>query len=270
MRNQWWRRLRTSAGPERTERNNRYLAGGLAFTAGMVNSVGFLAVAIYTSHMTGLTAILADQIVLGGYTAALHAALGGGSFIVGAMMCAIIFNWGRRRGHESKFALVLFIEALATLLIGLLAEKTTDLGLIWPVVMVLCWTMGLQNALITKVTDAQIRTTHVTGMVTDIGIELGKFLYRNRPDDPDPVRASGSRLQLHTMIVGLFFLGGVVGALLGSAISFLTVLPAAAILFLLSSFPIYADLRSGAFVRPCPRGADVRNAGWRGPGSRRR
>lgn len=109
--------------------------------------------------------------------------------------------------------------------------------------------MGLQNALITKVTDAQIRTTHVTGMVTDIGIELGKMLYRNRPNDPDPVRASKNRLQLHTMIVFLFFLEGVFGALLGSAIGFLTVLPAAEILFLLSSFPICADLRSGAFVR---------------------
>lgn len=250
MLSQWWRRLRTLAGPERTDRNNRYLSGGLAFTAGMVNSVGFLAVAIYTSHMTGLTSILADQIVLGGYGTALHAALGGASFIVGAMMCAIIFNWGRRRGHESKFALVLFVEALATLLIGLLAERTTAMGFAWPVVMVLCWTMGLQNALITKASNAQIRTTHVTGMVTDIGIELGKMLYRNRPADPDPVRASGSRLRLHVVIVGLFFLGGVVGALLGGVIGFLTVLPAAAILFLLSAFPIWADLRSGAFVRP--------------------
>ncbi|WP_142094294.1 YoaK family protein [Propioniferax innocua] len=66
------------------------------------------------------------------------------------------------------------LEALATVLIGLLAEKTTDRGLFWPIVMTLCWTMGLQNALITKVTDAQIRTTHVTGMVTDIGIDSAR------------------------------------------------------------------------------------------------
>ena len=36
---------------------------------------------------------------------------------------------------------------------------------------------GLQNALITKLSRAEIRTTHITGIVTDIGIELGKLLY---------------------------------------------------------------------------------------------
>jgi len=37
----------------------------------------------------------------------------------------------------------------------------------------LCFIMGLQNAVITKISHAEIRTTHVTGLVTDVGIELG-------------------------------------------------------------------------------------------------
>ncbi len=47
-------------------------------------------------------------------------------------------------------------------------------------VMLLCFIMGLQNAVITKLSHAEIRTTHVTGVVTDIGIELGKLSYCNR------------------------------------------------------------------------------------------
>ena len=59
----------------------------------------------------------------------------------------------------------------------------------WLLVAALGFVMGQQNALITKVSDATIRTTHVTGMVTDIGIELGTGLYRNRLVD-EPTWAS--------------------------------------------------------------------------------
>ena len=47
----------------------------------------------------------------------------------------------------------------------------------------LCYLMGLQNALITKISRAEIRTTHVTGLVTDIGIEMGKLIYWNKNKD---------------------------------------------------------------------------------------
>ncbi len=241
------RRIATAAGPERTDRNNRWLAAGLAFTAGMVNSVGFLAVSVYTSHMTGLVSMAADEIVLGGHYFAFLAALGVVSFISGAMACALLFNWGRRNRHISKFALILWVEALAILLVGLLADRSQEAGLVWLIVMVLAWIMGLQNGLITKVTDAQIRTTHVTGMVTDIGIELGKWVYRNPADDPDPVVPHLPRLKLHVTLVGMFFLGGVFGALLGTWIGFYTVLPAAGILLILAFYPVYVDFRYGKF-----------------------
>lgn len=241
------RRIATAAGPERTDRNNRWLAAGLTFTAGMVNSVGFLAVSVYTSHMTGLVAMAADEIVLGGYYFAFLAALGVFSFIAGAMACAILFNWGRRNGHVSKFALILWVEALAILLVGLLADRSQEAGLAWAIVVVLAWIMGLQNGLITKVSGAQIRTTHVTGMVTDIGIELGKWSYPNPKDDPDPVLPHWSRLRLHVILVSMFFLGGVVGAWLGTWIGFYTVLPAATILLILAVYPVYVDFRYGKF-----------------------
>ena len=36
-------------------------------------------------------------------------------------------------------------------------------------VVLLCFIMGLQNAVITKLSRADIRTTHITGIITDIG-----------------------------------------------------------------------------------------------------
>lgn len=249
------RRITTAAGPERTERNNRYLSAGLTFTAGMVNSVGFLAVGMYTSHMTGLVSTAADQLVLGGSYVVLLAALGLFSFITGAMSCALLFNWGRRHRHSSKFALVLCVEALSILVVGLLADRSQEAGFAWAIVVVLAWIMGLQNGLITKVSDTQIRTTHVTGMVTDIGIELGKWAYPERRGDLDPVRANFSRLRLQALLVGMFFLGGAVGALLGQWIGFYTVIPSAAILLILAAGPVYRDIRDGRILpRRGPRG----------------
>ncbi|WP_255427679.1 YoaK family protein [Yimella sp. cx-51] len=130
------------------------------------------------------------------------------------------------------------------LLFGLLADR-----LVWAhrnlvFVAILCLTMGLQNALITKVSDAQIRTTHVTGMVTDIGIELGKFSYLHRSHDRDPVVADRSKLGILALLVGLFFVGGVVGALGYPAYGFLTLVPPALLLLLVGLPPVLADLRA--------------------------
>lgn len=243
LRHRAFTHLRHIASPERTRENNTSLAAGLAFTAGILNSVGFLAVAMYSSHMTGLTATLADQLVLGEFTIVFLAAMGIFSFMTGAAMCSIIFNWGRRRNLPSRFAIILVIEALAMLLVGLMAEKITDWGLGWSVLAVLCWTMGLQNAVITKITGSQIRTTHVTGMVTDLGIEIGKFFYRNMPGDPDPVVHNKPQMRLHTLIVLAFFFGGICGMATALLIGYYTVIPAATILLVLASFPIIDDLR---------------------------
>ena len=156
----------------------------LALTAGIVNSVGFMAIGLYTSHMTGLTAMLADGLALGAARVALLCVTGIGSFVLGAACCALLFNWARRRGLRSRYAIVLLVEAALVLLIGLLAHELTSAERSWALIALLGLTMGLQNAIITKISDAQIRTTHVTGMVTDIGIELGKLVYPVRRDEP--------------------------------------------------------------------------------------
>ncbi|NLT30917.1 MAG: DUF1275 domain-containing protein, partial [Propionibacterium sp.] len=172
MMGQWWRRIRLITGPERTPARNFHLANLLALHAGVLNSVGFVATSTYASHMTGLTAIVADQIVLGDFQLVAIGLIAIASFVAGAMVCALVFNWGRRRGLRSKFASVLVLESSMVLVFGGLAEQVTWQHRLWLFIPVLCFTMGLQNAIVTKASGAQIRTTHVTGMVTDIGIEL--------------------------------------------------------------------------------------------------
>ncbi|QBX55757.1 DUF1275 domain-containing protein [Nocardioides seonyuensis] len=241
------------AGPVRSPRHNLQLAALLSLNAGVLNSVGFVAVSVYTSHMTGLTATVADNLVLGGTTVVLVGLLAIATFVAGAAACAVLFNWGRRRGLRGRYANVLVLEASLVLLFGLLAE-----GLTWRhrelvFVAVLCFTMGMQNAIITKISGAQIRTTHVTGMVTDIGIELGKLAYVHRTDDLDPVVADHRKLGMLAMLVGLFFVGGVIGALGYPEIGFATLVPLALVLLAVAAGPLAADVhrhrRAGAGAR---------------------
>lgn len=236
--------LRGIAGPDRNPHTNRDLAVLLALTAGILNSVGFMAIALYTSHMTGLTAMIADSLVMGALDVALLALVGVVAFVVGAASCAVLFNWARRRGLRSRYAIVLLIEAMLVLLVGLLAHQLTSTERSWALIALLGLTMGLQNAIITKISNAQIRTTHVTGMVTDIGIELGKLVYPRRRNDPDPVRPQLGRLALHLLLVGAFFSGGMIGALAYGVIGFVTVVPTACILLVFASIPVVEDLRA--------------------------
>ncbi|TMS57809.1 DUF1275 domain-containing protein [Imbroritus primus] len=239
--------LRRLTGRERTRKANRQLACYLAFIAGAINAGGFLAVQQYTSHMTGIVSSMADALALGQavlFLAGLGALL---CFISGAATCAVLVNWGRRRDLQSEFAFPLMLEAGMLILFGLLGGNLGRYGWLFvpATVMLLCFIMGLQNAIITKLSHAEIRTTHVTGMVTDIGIELGKLFYWNRHRHTTPhVRADREKLRLLLLLVGLFFGGGVAGALGFKHIGFIMTLPLAALLIFMAAVPVFDDMRT--------------------------
>jgi uncharacterized membrane protein YoaK (UPF0700 family) len=103
--------------------------------------------------------------------------------------------------------------------------------------------MGLQNAVITKISQAEIRTTHVTGLVTDLGIELGKWVYINRQKGASDVRANRQRLKLQALLIACFFVGGLTGAWGFKAWGYITTLPLAVLLWTLAMRPLFDDLQ---------------------------
>ena len=237
---------RRLTGRRRTADANRHLGLVLAFIAGATNAGGFLAVQQYTSHMTGIVSSMADNLVLGAYDLVLGGLGGLLSFLLGAACSAIMVNYSRRHQLHSEFALPLLFEALLLLGFGVLGARLSGIpGLFVPVtVMLLCFIMGLQNALITKLSHAEIRTTHITGIVTDIGIELGKLLYWNVDQSPQqhPVRVNRQRLRVLGLLALNFFGGGVLGALGFKYLGYLATLPLALLLVLLAAVPALDDL----------------------------
>lgn len=236
--------IRGWTAAERTPQTNRRLGAALCFVAGAVNAGGFLAVGQYTSHMTGIVSSAADHLVLGEWLLAGAALAALMTFVAGAMFTAILVNWGQRRQLHSCYSLPLLIEAGFLLLFGLMgASLGLHTALLLPAtVLLLCFIMGLQNAAITKISRAEIRTTHVTGLVTDIGIELGKLVYVNRSGVHAAVRANQERLRTHVLLVAFFFLGGVLGALGFKWVGYITTLPLAVMLLLLCLKPMWLDV----------------------------
>ena len=239
--------LQQLAARERTRQRNRQLGGLLAFMAGAINAGGFLAVQRYTSHMTGVVSSIADDLVLG---QGLLVLAGVGSllaFIAGAAVTAILINWARRRKMQGEYALSLLLEAALLLLFGLLGANLNELIEVFmpTTVLLLCFIMGLQNAIVTKISQAEIRTTHMTGVITDLGIELGRLLYWNRSHTPggEPVRANRDRLRILALILGLFFAGGLVGAWAFKSVGYGAVLPLAAVLAVVALPPLLHDVR---------------------------
>ena len=236
--------LRRLTARNRTTAANWQLASLLAFTAGVVDVSGYLALHQFTSHMSGIVAALAADVGERGFNALLQPAVVLACFLAGAAFCAILVNWERRRNRESLFAVPVLVEAilLASLALPFAPRHT------WLALSVLSFSMGLQNAIITKISHAEIRTTHVTGMITDIGIELGKAFYWNRTTGRHPVQSEHQRLLLLSLLVGLFFTGGALGAVTYPHIGFLLLLPVALLLAIFTVLPITADLRSAAAI----------------------
>lgn len=243
--------LRRLTGRDRTVRANRQLGAILAFVAGAVNAGGFLAVQRYTSHMTGIISAMADELVLGLPWAAAAGLVSLLAFMAGAMTTAILVNWARRRAMHSEYALSLMLEAVLLMAFGLIGANLhfwTEF-LLPGTVLLLCFIMGLQNAIVTKISHAEIRTTHMTGVVTDLGLELGRLVYWNRDCGPralPPVRANRDRLRVLATILGLFFAGGLLGALAFQRIGFAATVPLALLLMVLALIPVLDDLTVAA------------------------
>jgi uncharacterized membrane protein YoaK (UPF0700 family) len=233
----------------RTRRANRQLGGLLAFVAGAVNAGGFLAVQRYTSHMTGIVSSIADDLVLGQAVLAMAGVSSLLAFVGGAATTAVLINWARRRRMHGEFALSLMLEAVLLLVFGLLGanlELFVDV-FVPSTVLLLCFIMGLQNAIVTKISQAEIRTTHMTGVITDLGIELGRLAYWNHSHEANAhhyVLADRDRLKIHAAIVVLFFVGGLAGALAFKHVGYSATVPIAALLMAMAAPPLLRDLRS--------------------------
>ncbi|MDP1831671.1 MAG: YoaK family protein, partial [Geothrix sp.] len=240
-------KLLVREGALRSGALNRQLAWAMAFVAGAVNAGGFLAVSHYTSHMTGVVSTMADVLAEGDLTTALAALAMMLSFMGGAFVCTTLISFGQRRRMRSRYALTLVFEAALMLVFGFMGNRLQqEIRFTLPLtVMLLCFIMGLHNAVTSIISGAAVRTTHLTGTVTDIGIELSRLTYVNvhHRHGRDRIIANRPKLTLLLLILASFLGGGVAGALGFRHIGFKVTVPLAGFLCFLAARPLLLELR---------------------------
>ncbi len=197
-------------GTKRTNAHNVKLATLLGLTAGFVNAAGFLAFSVLTTNVTGHAALFAERLAAQDWKTARVVALWMFLFLAGAFFCSLIVS---RIGRNQRFSYVIPILIEMAILIaesifgfkydGSLVAKEIYAGS-------LLFAMGLQNSLVSIVSGSIVRTTHLTGTFTDLGIELGQFLQKNGTDRP----ALKAKIKLRSTIIFFFMAGALAGAYL--------------------------------------------------------
>lgn len=188
----------------------------LAFDAGIVNVVGLLGFQHQAvTHLTGNTSLLAASIAHGDGRAAIALAGLIAAFVLGAAVSgAIIRDATLQLGH--RYGVALALVAMLLCLAAALLERSNGWGMY-----AAAGACGLQNAMASTFSGSVVRTTHVSGMFTDLGIGLGHF-----------VRGVGSnsrRVMLSITVITGFFSGGLAGALAFEAFAYRSLYVAAAI-----------------------------------------
>lgn len=196
------------SGKGRTYAHNLKLASILSCVAGIVNSTGVLHLNTLTTNVTGHFAYFAEELFLKRYTAAFSFLLFIFFFLLGAFTSSFLMESVAKQKKHTAYVLPVTIEMMLFMGIGLWAiyssETLPPIGL----ASTLLFAMGLQNALVTRISHSVVRTTHLTGLFTDLGIELAQFFFPKSPNSSTTLRAS---LLLKLSIITGFFIGCLVG-----------------------------------------------------------
>ncbi|MCD2421585.1 DUF1275 domain-containing protein [Niabella pedocola] len=223
-------------GKARRPVHNLKLAALLSFVAGIVNVAGFFSVKVLTTNVTGHFAYFADEVIKQHIENAGVFLLYILAYLSGAFVSNTLVEATQKVNPRYTDAVPVFTEIVLLTGVALLPTATIQ-QMAQLVAGILLFTMGLQNAMVTRISNAVVRTTHLTGLFTDLGIELSQLLFYRKPEHRKKLKAS---VRLRFAIISFFFLGCVAGGVgftwLHTRILFLAI----AILF---TGIIYSDIR---------------------------
>jgi uncharacterized membrane protein YoaK (UPF0700 family) len=204
-------------GQKRSFKHNLQLATLLSLNAGFINAAGFIAFQVLTTNVTGHAALLAVNIASSQFRSARMVALWLLLFLAGAFSSGLMIS---KVGRDKPAAyttpilliigIIFFVAVFGQHYRHTLPETEYFAGS-------LLFAMGMQNALVSMISGSVVRTTHLTGMFTDLGIDFSILVTSPRASVKAPVR---NRIILRITIILFFLSGGVFGGLMFTNLSF--------------------------------------------------
>lgn len=190
----------------------------LAFQAGSINAGGYLACHRFVSHITGFATLFGSELAFGNGKAALGILTVPLFFLIGGVISALFIDRRISMQRRPQYTQVIFIIGMILTLVAVLGSSNrfslfgTPLDLSWDFgfLALLCLACGMQNAAVTSASGAVIRTTHMTGMTTDLSIGLVRAFSKHLK--PQAVELERLKNRIRMGLIGSFILGSVVGS----------------------------------------------------------
>lgn len=173
----------------------------------MVNVVGFLSVQRLTTNVTGHFAYFIDELFKLDFWKGFVYFLYIFFFFLGSFISNLLVELISKKNINYVYIIPTILEVIILFICAFLGEllisSNPDL-----LAFSLLFAMGLQNSLVTTISNAAVRTTHLTGLFTDLGIELSQLFFYKLPEQKHKLVSS---IKLRLTIIGFFFIGGILG-----------------------------------------------------------
>jgi uncharacterized membrane protein YoaK (UPF0700 family) len=217
-------------GENRTFIHNLRLATLLSFVAGVVNITGVLAVKTLTTNVTGHFAYFAEEVLQHNYDAAITFFVFTIFFLMGSFTSSFIAEYISIKNPDFSHIIPITIEIIVLICVGVFGIQSGIESLNGKLsAFFMLFAMGIQNSLVTNISRSTVRTTHLTGLFTDLGIELSQLFFYKKPEDAKRLKTS---IYLRLSIITLFFVGCISGGFLYKYIEIKTLFVAAFVLML--------------------------------------
>jgi len=175
--------------------------------AGIVKVAGFLAVQRLTTNVTGHFAFFVDEVFKLNFWQGFVYFLYIFFFFAGSFVSNFLIEIMSRKSERYVYVIPAGMECVILMVVGIWAPviipRSPD-----SIAFALLFAMGLQNSLVTTISNASVRTTHLTGLFTDLGIELSQLFFYKAQEQRQRLFSS---IKLRLTIIGFFFTGGVIG-----------------------------------------------------------
>lgn len=185
------------------------LASSTAFVAGIIDVVGVLAFLAFTSNITGHVANLAKNIVEQDFDEIMVFGIWLFMFLLGAFVSNFIVKSVQHTSYYRAHSIPIIIEIVVLLFVAFYgnnfyretkSEREVVIG-------ALLFAMGLQNSLVSNITGGLVKSTHLTGLFTDLGSELADWMHPKTKKSQEVK----NKIYLRLTILGFFIFGGLAG-----------------------------------------------------------
>jgi len=225
-------------GKNRTLKHNLKIASLLSFVAGIVNVAGFLSVQRLTTNVTGHFAFFVDEVFKFNFWEGFIFFLYIFFFFLGSFISNIIVEIVSKVNDKLIYIIPIIIESIILFSIAIFGQSLVDKN---PNLLTfsLLFAMGMQNSLVTTISNATVRTTHLIGLFTDLGIELSQLFFYTKNEQKVKLYSS---IKLRLTIISFFFLGGLLGGIFYTTLK-LYILAIAGILLIIGITSDYIKLK---------------------------